>query len=118
MLKVGEGRSRIIELQNLNLTNSKICGMLYTEREERDRIMKVWYISEECHGFIGLASTLEKAMKFLIEEGWINEGTVDDRGLSMEHYFGIHWREAVLKSFTVGDLEAFGFHLRKVDVYD
>ena len=37
--------------------------------------MKVIVISEDCHGFIGLADTLEHAIDFLMDEGWLDEGT-------------------------------------------
>lgn len=80
--------------------------------------MKVWYIKEECHGFIGLASTFKKAKKFLIEESWITEGTMDDRGVSIGEYFGANWKNFVLEKMTVGDLEAFGFYLRVENVHD
>ena len=80
--------------------------------------MKVWYIEEERRGFIGLASSYEKAVERLIKEDWLNEGTMDGRGCSIEYYFGANWKKTVLEGLTVGDLEKFGFHLREVTVYD
>lgn len=80
--------------------------------------MKVWMIKEECHGFIGLATTFNKAVEFLIENDWINAGTEDSRGYSMEHYFGAHWKKTALEGLTVSDLEEFGFYLKVVNVYD
>lgn len=35
--------------------------------------MKVIVISEECHGFIGIAKNMDSAFRFLIEENWIGE---------------------------------------------
>ena len=81
-------------------------------------MMKVWMIKEECHGFIGLATTFNKAIEFLIENDWINAGTEDNRGCSMEHYFGAQWKETALNVLTAGDLADFGFYLRMVDIYD
>lgn len=80
--------------------------------------MKVWMIKEECHGYIGLASTLEKAADFLITTDWINSGTEDYKGHSLEFYHGEHWKEAVLHTYTVSDFEDFGFYIREVSVYD
>ena len=40
-----------------------------------DKRMKVIVISEECHGFIGLADTLEHAIDFLMDKGWLDEET-------------------------------------------
>lgn len=37
--------------------------------------MKVFTIVEECHGSIGVATSPKSAMRWLIEEDWINEGT-------------------------------------------
>ena len=35
--------------------------------------MKVFIIVEECHGSIGVAISPKSAMRWLIEEGWIDE---------------------------------------------
>lgn len=35
--------------------------------------MKVFIIVEECHGSIGVATSPKSAMRWLIEQGWIEE---------------------------------------------
>jgi len=37
--------------------------------------MKVFIIVEECHGAIGVATSPKSAMRWLIEQGWIDEYT-------------------------------------------
>jgi len=37
--------------------------------------MKVFIIVEECHGSIGVATSPKSAMRWLIEQGWIDEYT-------------------------------------------
>lgn len=80
--------------------------------------MKVWYIEEECHGFIGLASSYEKAIEWLIESGWLTEGTFDNKVLTPKIYWGDNWQEVMKKVLDASDLEDFGFYLREVTVYD
>lgn len=80
--------------------------------------MKVWYIEEECHGFIGLASSYEKAIEWLIDAGWLTEGILDDKDLTPKDYWGDNWQEVIKKDLDDSDLEDFGLYLREVDVYD
>ena len=44
--------------------------------------MTVIKISEECHGFIGIAKDIKNAFAFLLKDKWINENTeiYDDDG--------------------------------------
>ena len=44
--------------------------------------MIVIRISEECHGFIGIAKDIKNAFQFLLKDRWINEKTeiYDDDG--------------------------------------
>ena len=44
--------------------------------------MTVIRISEECHGFIGIAKDIKNAFQFLLKDRWINEKTeiYDDDG--------------------------------------
>lgn len=37
--------------------------------------MKVFIIVEECHGAIGVATSPKSAIRWLIENGWVNEYT-------------------------------------------
>lgn len=80
--------------------------------------MKVWYIEEDCHGFIGLASCWDKACDFLIETGWLTEDTIDTFGLTPKNYWGDNWQEVVKNDLSEFDLENFGFYLKEVTVYD
>lgn len=80
--------------------------------------MKVWYIEEECHGFIGLASSYEKAIEWLISSDWLTEGTLDNFNLTPKEHWGDNWQEVMKNDLDEMDLENFGFYLREVDVYD
>ena len=80
--------------------------------------MKVWYIEEECHGFIGLASSYEKAVEWLIRSEWLTEGTLDNFNLAPTEYWGDNWKEVMKNDLDEFDLENFGFYLREVTVYD
>lgn len=65
-----------------------------------ERIEKVIIISEECHGVIGVAVDLKSAIRWLIQEDWINEGTdfwVDEQWQTAEQLFGEHWRERLVE---------------------
>ena len=81
-------------------------------------MMKVWMIEEDCHGFIGLASSYEKAIEWLILSDWLTEGTLDYNDLTPKDYWGDNWREVMKNDLDKSDLEYFGFYLREVDVYD
>ena len=80
--------------------------------------MKVWYIEEDCHGFIGLASSYEKAIEWLIDAGWLTEGTLDDNVFTPKDYWGDNWQEVMKNVLDKSDSEYFGFYLREVTVYD
>ena len=91
--------------------------------------MKVIVISEECHGFIGLADTLEHAIDFLMDEDWLNEETTipifNDKTHDWEHIsvikrFGEHWGNTLRGAKNCDELndafnECFFFYER--DVY-
>ena len=81
-------------------------------------MMKVWYISEECHGFIGLASCWDKVCDFLIETKWLEANSMDEHGKTLYDYYGDHWPYYVRTYFKKQDFENYGFCLREVDVYD
>lgn len=80
--------------------------------------MKVWYIEEECHGFIGLASSYEKAIEWLISSDWLTEGTLDIFNLTPKDYWGDNWQEVMKNDLGEFDLENFGFYLKEELVYD
>lgn len=81
-------------------------------------MMKVWYIEEDCHGFIGLASSYEKAIEWLIGAGWLTENTLDNFNLTPKEHWGDVWEDVMKNDLDEMDLENFGFYLREVDVYD
>lgn len=90
--------------------------------------MKVIIISEECHGFIGLADTLEHAIDFLMDEDWLNEGTTIPvfnnkinkwKDVSMAERFGEHWGNTLRSAKTCDELneafnESFFFYEKNV----
>ena len=80
--------------------------------------MKVWYIAEDCHGYIGLASCWDKVFDFLIKTKWLNANSMDEDGKTLYDYYGDNWQEAIKKNLDKMDLEDFGFYVREVDVYD
>ena len=62
--------------------------------------MTVIVITEETHGFIGLADTPEHAIDFLMDENWLDEGTTFPtfneqtkkwEDVSVTEKFGEHW---------------------------
>lgn len=60
------------------------------------------FISEECHGTIGAASSFHKAKQFLLESGWVDEGWFyythgEDVGVPIKEYFGEDWQEKFLE---------------------
>lgn len=65
-----------------------------------ERIEKVTIISEENHGVIGVAVSLESAIRWLIQTDWINAGTefwIDNKWQSVEQLFGERWRERLVE---------------------
>ena len=65
-----------------------------------ERIEKVTIISEENHGVIGVAISLESAIRWLIQTDWICAGTefwVDNKWQSVEQLFGERWRERLVE---------------------
>ena len=60
--------------------------------------MKVFIIVEECHGSIGVATSPESAMRWLIEEGWIEEYT--DYGVYVENPGSIsYWKHIPITEY-------------------
>ena len=65
-----------------------------------ERIETVIIISEECHGVIGVAVSLESAIRWLIQTDWITAGTdfwVDGKFQTAEELFGERWRERLIE---------------------
>jgi hypothetical protein len=63
---------------------------------------KIIFISEECHGTIGAASSFEKAKQFLLESGWVDEGfdyyaPGADSSIPIKDAFGENWQEEFMK---------------------
>ena len=91
--------------------------------------MKVIVISEECHGFIGLADTPAHAIDFLMDEDWLNEGTTipvfnhttrNWDSVSLTERFGEHWGNTLRSAKNCDELnDAFneGFSFYEMDVY-
>ena len=63
---------------------------------------QIVFVSEECHGTIGAASSFEKAKRFLLESGWVDEYWCfypkgADVGVPIVEYFGENWQEKFLE---------------------
>lgn len=91
--------------------------------------MKVIVISEECHGFIGLADNLEHAIDFLMDEDWLNEGTTIPifnsktkiwEDVPVTERLGEHWGNTLRSAESCDELnEALDgcFFFDEMDVY-
>ena len=90
--------------------------------------MKVFIIVEECHGSIGVAISPKSAMRWLIEEGWI-EGYTDYgiwdgekwRHIPVAEYCEQNgftdWQQWLMDNASVELLETgFLIYLREVDL--
>lgn len=63
--------------------------------------MKVVIIEEDNHGYIGVASTMEKAIQYLISSHWIEENTEfyskeDKIWKTVVEFFGKDWEEKII----------------------
>lgn len=69
--------------------------------------MKVIRITEECHGFIGIAKDDKSAQNYVIDS-WLTGDLytyVDDTDSTLEEAFGENWKE-VLKEMPFDEFEA------------
>lgn len=85
--------------------------------------MQVVKISEDNHGFLGVAKDYKSAIQFLIEEDWINEATeiyVDVEGgwIRLDEYFD-DWEFEIknMSRESFDDLFYENFSLEDIDVY-
>ena len=56
-------------------------------------------ISEEFHGFIGIAKDYKNAIHFLIDNGWIKAKSdifYNETNQSIDCIFGKHWQDEIL----------------------
>lgn len=63
---------------------------------------KLIRISEECHGTIAVASNFEKAIQYLLDEGWISEHTClydesREGDATLFEIFGENWQTELFK---------------------
>ena len=59
---------------------------------------KVFIIVEECHGSIGVATSPKSAMRWLLDEGWIEEYT--DYGVYVENAEDLeHWKHCGIADY-------------------
>lgn len=68
--------------------------------------MEVIRITEECHGFIGVAANEKSAQNYVIDS-WLNGGFYiyrDDKEETLEEAFGENWEE-VLKAMPFDEFE-------------
>lgn len=91
--------------------------------------MKLYTISEECHGFIGVGTSVRGAIKGLIEHNWLTENYDCDVGYdevkkqylytTIKEKFGRFWKAKILNfsleefneifdgSFLICEIEAW-----------
>jgi hypothetical protein len=84
--------------------------------------MEIVVISEENHGFIGVATTHKAAKQWLIREGWVdrysdiyNHDT--SKWESLEELYGENWKE-VYMNFDEEDMENIGFYLHDKELIE
>lgn len=68
--------------------------------------MTVIRITEECHGFIGIAKDEKSAQNYVIDF-WLKDNSdvyVDDKDQTLEEVFGKNWKE-VLKEMPFDEFE-------------
>lgn len=89
--------------------------------------MKVYLISEENHGHIGVAATHKAALQWLIASGWVgryseiwlpDENHCDGgRNMMLGELYGEDWEKQFLQ-FSDEQLENMGFYLHREDVIE
>lgn len=84
--------------------------------------MTVISISEECHGFIGLAKDFESAKDFLLRHGWIDEclEIIGNGGWRyIDEVLGKDWKTKVMNMTMEEFEETFegSFLLDTIEVY-
>lgn len=89
--------------------------------------MKVFMVSEECHGFIFLAATFEAAKRELIKSKWVsryspiwfvnaNEEYGGDN-TDLDTVYGDNWEKAFMV-MNAEQLENMGFLIHEETVYE
>lgn len=84
--------------------------------------MKVVMISEDNHGMIGLATTYEKAVEFLVKDNWLDGNYIveEETDTTIAELLGENW----LLTVQCRDLEWFNeffedvFYLDLVEVFE
>ena len=89
--------------------------------------MKVYLISEENHGHIGVAATHKAALQWLIASDWVrsrSEIWVPNESerwggheVPLVELYGENWEEKFLQ-FSREPLENMGFYICEVDVFE
>ena len=84
--------------------------------------MEIVIISEENHGFIGVATTDKAAKQWLIRAGWVDCYTefwnpTTNMSSSLEELHGENWKEAYM-NFDKEDMENMGFYLRNEELIE
>lgn len=84
--------------------------------------MKVTVISEECHGYIGIAKDFESAVDFLLTNHWIDsqlEIWDKIKWIRLDKVFGDNWEEEV-RNMSKEDFKIIfdsSFFLEELTVY-
>lgn len=82
----------------------------------------VWLISEECHGTIGVATSMLAGKQWLIEIAWVSMNSdvwipQTDEITTLKNLYGENWEEHFL-SFDTEELENMGFYFREIELLE
>ena len=82
-------------------------------------------IHEDNHGVIGLAASYSNAIKFLIENNWLNEKTEivqeDDTMTTVEKDLGKDWQDTVIRWLNIARFNDYFeglFYIHQEDVFE
>lgn len=82
---------------------------------------KVWLISEENHGTIGVATSMLAGKQWLIDSAWITMDSDEwkpqtQEFITLETLYGENWEKRFL-SYNKAELENLGFYFREVELH-
>lgn len=82
--------------------------------------MTVIIITEECHGFLGVAKDMPSAIAFLYNEDWIDGTLETNGGVDVVNAFGRSWKDELSKMSISEFNDCFdcSFLLQEIEVYE
>ena len=89
--------------------------------------MKVYVISEDNHGQIGIAASRKAALQFLVAADWVGRYSTiwcpdenerwGGHDMSLDDLYGENWKEKFMR-FSDELLENMGFYIREEEVIE